>query len=64
MGDDPDSGPTPPTLSTEAAPGLPTGVVTFLLTDIVGSTVLWETYPDRMASVLERHDALVSPNSV
>ena len=59
MGDDPDSGPTPPTLSTEAAPGLPTGVVTFLLTDIVGSTVLWETYPDRMASVLERHDALV-----
>ena len=39
---------------------LPSGVVTFLLTDIVESSALWETRPDAMASALERHDALVA----
>jgi class 3 adenylate cyclase/tetratricopeptide (TPR) repeat protein len=34
-------------------------VLTFLLTDIEGSTQLWDTSPDRMASALERHDRLV-----
>ncbi|MEO8740580.1 MAG: tetratricopeptide repeat protein [Casimicrobiaceae bacterium] len=32
--------------------------VTFLFTDIEGSTRLWETDPVRMASALERHDRL------
>ncbi|MHB8513131.1 MAG: BTAD domain-containing putative transcriptional regulator [Actinomycetota bacterium] len=45
---------TPPRLLTE----LPTGVVTFLLTDIEGSTELWES-SDSMPIALERHDALV-----
>jgi class 3 adenylate cyclase len=38
---------------------LPTGVVTFLLTDIVGSTRLWEAVPAAMADALARHDSLI-----
>lgn len=34
---------------------LPTGTVTFLLTDIEGSTALWERDPGGMAIVVERH---------
>ena len=34
-------------------------MVTFLFTDIEGSTQLWETYPDQMRVALARHDALV-----
>jgi len=40
-------------------PDLPTETVTFLFTDIEGSTRLWEQYPDAMAIVLARHDALL-----
>jgi class 3 adenylate cyclase len=39
---------------------LPTGVVTFLLTDIEGSAALWEQYPRAMADALARHDELVA----
>ena len=39
---------------------LPTGMVTFLFTDIEGSTRLWERYPDDMPAALERHDGIVS----
>src|SRR6266516_2267939 len=38
---------------------LPAGTVTFLLTDIEGSTRLWETVPDAMEVALERHDRLL-----
>lgn len=41
-------------------PGLPTGTVTFLLTDIEGSTRLWEAHPDAMGAVVARHDALLT----
>jgi len=34
------------------------GIVTFLFTDIVGSTRMWERAPEQMRAVLERHDAL------
>ncbi len=37
---------------------LPSGVVTFLFTDIEGSTRLWETEATRMADALARHDEL------
>jgi predicted ATPase/class 3 adenylate cyclase len=37
---------------------LPTGTITFLLTDIEGSTELWEQNPESMRSVLIRHDAI------
>ena len=39
---------------------LPTGVVTFVLTDVVGSTELWEKAPTTMAAALARHDQLVT----
>ena len=38
---------------------LPTGTVTFLFTDIEGSTRLWETHDAAMRTALARHDALV-----
>ena len=38
---------------------LPTGTVTFLFTDIEGSTTLWEQYPEAMRPALARHDAIL-----
>ena len=38
---------------------LPTGTITFLYTDIEGSTRLWEQQPDAMQRALERHDAIL-----
>ena len=37
----------------------PTGTVTFLFTDIVGSTGIWERSPQAMQAVLARHDELL-----
>ena len=42
-----------------AAGGLPTGTVTFVFTDVVGSTALWEQAPNAMGPAMARHDALV-----
>src|SRR3954447_15732874 len=39
---------------------LPSGTVTFLLTDIEGSTRLWESAPDAMGEALQRHDRLLT----
>jgi predicted ATPase/class 3 adenylate cyclase len=38
---------------------LPTGTVTFLFTDIEGSSRLWENHGDAMAVALARHDTLL-----
>jgi len=38
---------------------LPSGTVTFLFTDLEGSTRLWEQHPDAMRPALARHDAIV-----
>jgi predicted ATPase/class 3 adenylate cyclase len=38
---------------------LPSGTVTFLFTDIEGSTRLWEQHPEGMKQALARHDALL-----
>jgi predicted ATPase/class 3 adenylate cyclase len=38
---------------------LPTGTVTFLFTDIEGSTPLWEREPEQMRAALARHDAIL-----
>ena len=40
-------------------PELPTGTVTFLFTDIEGSTTRWEHHPEAMRAALARHDALL-----
>ena len=38
---------------------LPSGTLTFLFTDLEGSTRLWEQHPDDMRAALARHDALL-----
>ena len=38
---------------------LPTGTVTFLFTDVEGSTPLWERAPRAMQQAAARHDALI-----
>jgi len=40
-------------------PKLPAGTVTFLFTDVEGSTQLWERYPDQARSALVRHDRII-----
>jgi len=39
--------------------GLPTGTVTFLFTDVEGSTKLWEREPEAISKALPRHDELL-----
>jgi predicted ATPase/class 3 adenylate cyclase len=38
---------------------LPSGTVTFLFTDVEGSTRLWQEHPDAMRGALELHDAIL-----
>jgi predicted ATPase/class 3 adenylate cyclase len=40
--------------------GSHTGTITFLFTDVEGSTSLWETYPTAMSEALSRHDEILS----
>jgi predicted ATPase/class 3 adenylate cyclase/DNA-binding CsgD family transcriptional regulator len=40
-------------------PELPSGTLTFLFSDMEGSTALWERAPEAMASVMARHDAML-----
>ena len=54
----PGSSPAPVAASSPAG-HLPSGVVTFFLTDVVGSTRLWESNPSAMEQALARHDALL-----
>ena len=39
--------------------GAPSGTVTFLFTDIEGSTLLWQEAPDAMREALELHDSIL-----
>ena len=38
---------------------LPSGTVTFVFTDLEGSTRLWEDHPDAMQDALARHDEIL-----
>ena len=38
---------------------LPTGIITFLFTDLESNTDLWEEFPEEMNSALARHDAIL-----
>jgi predicted ATPase/class 3 adenylate cyclase len=40
-------------------PALPTGTITFLFTDIQGSTKLWEQHPQAMQAALTRHNDIL-----
>ncbi len=42
-----------------STPPLPTGTLTFLLTDIEGSTRLWQIAPAAMQIALGRHDVIL-----
>ena len=42
-----------------STPSLPSGTLTFLLTDIEGSTRLWQVAPDAMQAALARHDVIL-----
>jgi class 3 adenylate cyclase len=46
-------------LTTSAPMALPTGTLTFLFTDIEGSTQLWEQHPGTMPGALARHDTIL-----
>lgn len=46
-------------MSTTSSTPRPTGTVTFLFTDIEGSTKLWDAHQDAMQQALERHDVLL-----
>ncbi len=48
-----------PALSAVDPSNLPTGTVTFLLTDIVGSTELWDDRPEAMARAVKAHEDLI-----
>ncbi len=43
----------------EAGPALFSGTVTFLFSDVEGSTKLWELHPEAMGAALQRHDGLL-----
>lgn len=45
---------------TKGASQTPGGTFTFMLTDVEGSTRLWEEHPEQMVPALARHDALVA----
>lgn len=39
---------------------LPTGLITYLFTDVQGSTPLWQQYPQEMRTVMSRHDSILT----
>ena len=44
----------------QASPkNLPTGTLTFLFTDVEGSTRLWEFYPEQMRQAMVHHDQMI-----
>ncbi|MCP4141862.1 MAG: adenylate/guanylate cyclase domain-containing protein [Chloroflexi bacterium] len=40
-------------------PSMPKGIITFLFTDIQGSTTLWEKHPTAMKLALKKHDSIL-----
>ena len=45
---------------TSAGSELPIGLITYLFTDVEGSTPLWQQHPNEMKSVMARHDSLLT----
>src|SRR5262245_54674557 len=46
-------------LPPEEVARLPSGTITFLCTDIAGSSQLWEQHPEAMRLALARHDSIL-----
>jgi class 3 adenylate cyclase len=40
-------------------PELPSGIITYLFTDVEGSTRLWQQHPNEMSKIMAHHDALL-----
>jgi DNA-binding SARP family transcriptional activator len=55
-----DVDPAPGSEGAKETPALPSGVVTFLLTDVEGSTLLWDRSGEAMADALGRHDTILA----
>ena len=55
----PDLGWDRPSISAQAVAELPSGTVTFLFTDLQGSTRLWEEHRDAMVGALARHNEIL-----
>ena len=52
-----------PATSSEPSTGgtdLPSGLITYLFTDVAGSTPLWQQHPHEMKEVMARHDSLLT----
>jgi class 3 adenylate cyclase len=47
-------------MHTWSGPELPTGTLTFLVTDMEGSSGPWETQPQAMRAAMDRHDMLLT----
>ncbi|MFN8633969.1 MAG: tetratricopeptide repeat protein [Chloroflexota bacterium] len=61
MADRSDPSPSPVAAGAPAsASTLPGGTITFLLTDVEGSTALWQAAPEAMRVALARHDAILT----
>jgi class 3 adenylate cyclase len=54
------AGPEAPEAPGPVASGLPSGTVTFLFTDVEGSTQLWQRHRDAMPAALARHHAILT----
>src|SRR5688500_17997532 len=52
-------GPTPGPANLAAEASRPPATVTFLVTDVEGSTRMWERYPEAMTAVLQRHEEIL-----
>ena len=44
----------------QAESELPTGLITYLFTDVQGSTPLWQRFPQEMRDVMSRHDSILT----
>ena len=44
----------------QAESELPTGLITYLFTDVQGSTPLWQQFPQEMRNVMSRHDSILT----
>src|SRR5215831_2914949 len=47
-------------MATWSGPELPTGTLTFLFTDVEGSSGPWETHPQATRAAMARHDAVLT----
>jgi class 3 adenylate cyclase len=47
-------------MTTWSGPDLPTGTLTFLFTDVEGSTHLRKAHPQAMRAMMARHDAMLA----